>query len=230
MPKASRRHGRSPTRPAKNTRLPLAKPKPVPAPAQPAVPAPGTSWAIPQWQAGMAIQGPVYLDANLVVGGLINSQPLYQAASRLIGDLMSNQTPILMSDLVLGEVYWALAKLAYCDLMHQWNKAKWGKDIYRRNRLQIFAQRSAMTTAGSAWLRALVGAGYPLDVVRSSPSEWMGVVDQSQALMRDYGLTANDAIHLALARTHARTFITADRDFNVVAGAAVISGLSILHV
>jgi predicted nucleic acid-binding protein len=176
----------------------------------------------------MTVEGPVYLDANVVVGGLVHSQSLYRASASLLGELIASQTPILLSDVVLSETFWALAKVAYCDLVHQWSRAQWTKSIYERHHTAIFTRQGAKIAAAPNWIRSLVAAGYPIDVVRSTQRQWVRVVDQTHAFMRDFGLTTNDAMHLALAAAHARTFITADHhDFASVVAPAGLAMLGL---
>jgi predicted nucleic acid-binding protein len=183
------------------------------------------------WNVGMAVEGPVYLDANVVVGGLVHSQALYKASARLLGELIANKTPILLSDVVLSEALWAMAKVAYCDLMNQWNRARWNKEIFQRHHAAIFARQGAKIAAAPNWILSLANAGYPIDVVRSTQPQWLRVVDQTHAFMRDFRLTTNDAIHLALAAAHARTFITADRrDYASVVGQGAPAGLAMLQL
>jgi predicted nucleic acid-binding protein len=74
---------------------------------------------LPSWRPGTAVQGPVYLDANIWVSALVNSQPRYKSASRLLADLIAAGVPLVVSDIVASESHWALARLAYAELIHQ---------------------------------------------------------------------------------------------------------------
>jgi predicted nucleic acid-binding protein len=184
-----------------------------------------------QWSTGITIQSPVYLDANVLIGSTVNNHRLYKPCALLLGELIAHNHPIVLSNVAVGESFWAIARLAYADLMHQKPSANWGKQIYRRHVGQIFQQRRSWLTALPAKIRALVNAGYPIDVVRPSQSEWIQAMSRSVDYMDLLHLTPNDAIHLALADSHAQTFVTGDGDFSTVVNQQLgVSNLTVLLV
>lgn len=182
------------------------------------------------WTPGLPLAAPVYLDANVLVGGLVNRHRLYPSAARLFGDLLSAGTPIVVSEIGVSESFWALAKIAYCDLAHQPYTAHWTKAIYKRHHSKIFTTQLAKVSAVRGWVRSLDSAGHPIDVVRATKPDWLAGLDKSITFMKDFALTPHDAVHLALAELHARTFITADSDFNAVTGPGAPPGLGLVHL
>ena len=165
-----------------------------------------------------------------MVGGLVSSHHLYPQAARLFGDLLAGGTSIVLSDLVINESLWVLARLAYCDLTGQPPSAHWTKAIYVHHQASIFLHQGAKLSAIRDWLAMLDAAGHPIDVVRSTKGQWIGVVDRTLAFMKDFGLTPADAAHLALAEIHAQTFVTADGDYRKITGSAAPQGLTVLIV
>ena len=73
-------------------------------------------------------------------------------------------------------------------------------------------------------------AGVPIEVVPKTQALWAHVVDLAPDYMQQLKLSPADALHLAFAQTHARTFITADSDFEVVRANPPAGELVILHV
>ena len=73
-------------------------------------------------------------------------------------------------------------------------------------------------------------AGVPIEVVPKTEALWERVVGLAPGYMQQLKLTPADAIHLALAQTHAQTFITADSDFEEVRKNPPAGGLVILHL
>jgi predicted nucleic acid-binding protein len=183
-----------------------------------------------QWVPGTAIPSPAYLDANVLVGGLVRSHSLYPSAARMLGDLLAANTHILLSDVAVSESYWALTKIAYCDLFRHRYSVQWNKSIFKRHHQQIFAQQGAKVDALRGWISGLVSAGYPIDVVRSTQPQWVGSIGQTGVFMNTFGLTTADALHLALAEVHAQAFITADRDYRAVMGGPAPANLTVVLV
>ncbi|MBC8275207.1 MAG: PIN domain-containing protein [Chloroflexi bacterium] len=85
-------------------------------------------------------------------------------------------------------------------------------------------------TAVGSMMKDWSNAGVPIEVVPKTQALWADVVDLVPGYMQQLKLTPADALHLAFAQTHARTFITADSDFEVVRQNPPDGELVILHV
>ena len=139
---------------------------------------------LPTWTPGVPVAGPAYLDANVLVAALIRSEPLYPSAAQLMGRLLADGTPIVLSETVVNESVWALAKISYCDLMNQRYGQRFSKTIYRRHYGQIFSQQGAKVNALRLWLHALIKAGHPIDLVNSTRMQWPAIVDNTTSTCR----------------------------------------------
>ncbi|MFQ5879690.1 MAG: PIN domain-containing protein [Dehalococcoidia bacterium] len=73
-------------------------------------------------------------------------------------------------------------------------------------------------------------AGAAVEVVPKSSLNFLQVCDLTPQYMRQHKLTPSDAAHLALAETHAKTFVTADSDFERVARQATSQDLVVVHL
>jgi predicted nucleic acid-binding protein len=182
------------------------------------------------WAAGAAIDSPVYLDANVLVGATVSRHALYTNAARLIGELLANQARILVSLLAVQEALWALAKLSYCELYRQPSKAHFSQSLYNRCREQIFQKYGPRMQAIGLMLRDWSDAGVAVEVVPKTDADFLSVCDLTPRYMRDYKLTTADAAHLALAETHAASFVTADSHFRDVARQAPPDTLAVVHL
>ena len=58
--------------------------------------------AVLEWQPGSPVPSPVYFDANIVVGYLINSHRLYQKCVQLISVISRGPQLLLLEDPALG--------------------------------------------------------------------------------------------------------------------------------
>src|SRR5581483_9505517 len=92
------------------------------------------------WSPGAAIDPPVYLDSNIWVSFVVNTQPRYRACAQLFGELLSRRVPIVFSPLNYHESLWAIAKISYQDLFNNPRSQQWSRDIYRRHRQNIWAR------------------------------------------------------------------------------------------
>jgi predicted nucleic acid-binding protein len=183
------------------------------------------------WTPQLAIDPPVYLDANVLVGTIIRTHRLYPTCVRLTATLLAGKSSVLISPVSLDECLWATAKLAYCQLTHQHPYTKgWNKKTYLKWCEKIFASYEGWITAVGSMIKDWSNAGVPIEVIPKTDALWEHVVDLTPKYMQQLKLTPADAIHLALAQTHARTFITADSDFEVLRKNPAAGELVILHL
>jgi predicted nucleic acid-binding protein len=182
------------------------------------------------WQAGMAVDSPVYLDANVLVGATVSGHRLYARTAQLIGELLANRARILVSLLAVQESLWALAQVSYCELNRQPTDAHFSQSIYERWRDRIFEAHGPRMRAIGAMLRDWSDAGVAVEAVPKTDSDFLLVSDLTPRYMRDYKLTPADAAHLALAESQAASFVTADSDFERVAKQALPDTLTVVHL
>jgi predicted nucleic acid-binding protein len=165
------------------------------------------------WTAGSMVTGPAYLDANILVGAHVNTQPLYVSSATVVGDLLASGQPLLVSPLAFSEAQWAMIKISFYELQGQRPRGYFTKDLFRKWHSQIFGRFGPRLQAIGVWFKGLMQAGYPIDVVPKDANDWSIVLDLSYTYVDQYRLTPADAFHLALAETYARTMVTADSDF-----------------
>ena len=182
------------------------------------------------WQPGTALNSPVYLDANVLVGATVTKHRLYRQAVEVVGDLLASGATILVSLLGVQESLWALAKLSYLDLFRLGSNTRFTQRIYERHCDKIFEKYGERISAVPAMLRGWSEAGVTVASVSKTDSDFLQVSDLTPRYMRQCGLTPGDAAHLALAKTHARTFVTADSDFKSVAESDLLGDLVVVHL
>ncbi len=182
------------------------------------------------WTPQLTVDPPVYLDANVLVGAIVSTHPLYPTCVRLTAALLTGKSSLLVSAVSLNECLWATAKLAYCQLANQHPNSNWTKSIYLRWCDRIFQSYKGWLTAVGSMMKDWSNAGVPIEVVPKTEALWEHVVGLAPGYMQQFKLTPADAIHLALAQTHARTFITADSDFEVLRKNPLVGDLVILHL
>jgi predicted nucleic acid-binding protein len=183
------------------------------------------------WAAGTVIDSPVYLDANVLVGAVVSGQRLYNKAAQLIGELLANQARILVSLLAVQESLWALARLSYYELTKQQRPdAHFSQSVYNRWREEIFQTHGLRMQAIGSMLHDWSDAGAAVEVVPKTDSDFLLVSDLTPKYMQQYKLTPADAAHLALAETHAASFVTADSHFRDVARQAPPDTLAVVHL
>ena len=182
------------------------------------------------WTPQLTVDPPAYLDANVLVGAIVSTHRLYPTCVKLTATLLTGKSSILISPVSLNECLWATAKLAYCQLTHQRPYANWNKSIYLRWCEKIFESYEGWITAVGSMMKDWSNAGVPIEVIPKTEALWEHVVDLAPGYMQQFKLTPADAIHLALAQTHARTFITADSDFEVLRKNPAAGELVILHL
>lgn len=182
------------------------------------------------WTPQLTIDPPVYLDANVLVGAIVRTHRLYPTCVKLTATLLTGKSSVLVSPVSLDECLWATAKLAYCQLTHNPPSAHWNKRIYLRWCEKIFESYEGWITAVGSMMKDWSNAGVPIEVIPKTEALWGHVVDLTPSYMQQFKLSPADAIHLALAQTHARTFITADSDFEEVCKNPPPGELVILHL
>jgi predicted nucleic acid-binding protein len=183
------------------------------------------------WNPCIDIESPVYIDANIFVGAIIRGHNLYHPCVKLIGNLLTNQSHILVSLISAEESLWALTRQSYIDLNNQAPNASFTRNAYKKWCAKIFATYGS-TRIGvvSSMLRDWSNAGLQVEVIPKTETLWKQVLDLAPLYMEKCELFPADAFHLALAETHAKTFITADSDFASVPNKLSAIDLVILHV
>lgn len=180
------------------------------------------------WQSGSPVASPAYLDANVLVGAVVRGHPLYRITAKLTGGLLDSGVHILVSALTVEESLWAMAKLSYCELHNQPSSAAFKESTYRRHLQEIFSMHGARMHAITQMLRDWSDAGATIEVVPKTKGEFLQASALTSQYMRRYSLTPADAMHLALAESHASSFVTADTQFRTVASQATADGLVIV--
>ena len=169
------------------------------------------------WAQGVDIDTPVYMDANILVGSLISNHPLYGKCIDMTGKLLADKVVIMLSMLSVNESIWAIAKLAYCEMYkHSPRKVTWNRKIYQNQRAKIFQSYESWINSVRDAIKDWTNAGARIDVVPRTREVFEDVLDLIPVYMKEAKLTTADAIHLAIAQRHARSFLTADSDFNEV--------------
>jgi len=170
------------------------------------------------WVQGLDIDEPVYMDANILVGSLISIHPLYSKCANLLGKLLADKVEIMLSMVSVDESIWTMAKLTYCALYNKPLKSKthWSKDIYLRQREKIFQSYESWINSVRDAVEDWTNAGAKIDVVPKTHELFRDVLDLIPVYMKEVKLTPADAVHLAIAQKHARSFLTADSDFDEV--------------
>jgi predicted nucleic acid-binding protein len=169
------------------------------------------------WVQGLDIDPPVYMDSNILVGSLISNHPLYGKCVNLTAKLLADKVEIILSMLSVNESIWAIAKLAYCEIYkHPPKKVTWNKNIYRNQRDKIFQSYESWINSVRDAIKDWTNAGARIDVIPKTHEVFENVLNLVPVYMKEVKLTTADAIHLALAQEHARSFLTADSDFNEI--------------
>jgi predicted nucleic acid-binding protein len=168
------------------------------------------------WVQELDMDEPVYMDANILVGSLISNHPLYGKCVNLTGKLLADKVEIMISVLSVNESIWAIAKLAYCDIYGHPPRVNWNKGIYKNQRERIFQSHEGWINSVRDAIKDWTNAGARIDVVPQSREAFKDILDIIPVYMKDVKLTPADAVHLAIAQKHARSFLTADSDFDEV--------------
>jgi len=168
------------------------------------------------WVPGLDIDQPVYLDSNILVGSLISRHPLYSKCANLMGKLLADKVEIMLSMVSVDESIWIIAKLAYFEMFNQPSTAYWNQNIYRRHRDRIFQSYGDWIDSVGEVVKDWTNAGAKIGIVPGTREVFEDVLGLITIYMREVKLTPADAIHLAIAQKHARSFLTADSDFDEV--------------
>lgn len=182
------------------------------------------------WQEGTAVASPVYFDANVLVGAAVTRHPFYKKAAQLIGELLASEAHILVSVLTVQESLWALAHLSYCELYHHPSTVLFKESTYKKHLEEIFRAHGPRMEAISRMLHDWSEAGVTVQVVPNTRPDFLLASDLTPRYMREFRLTPADAAHLALAETHAKSFVTADSEFRQVARQATAHTLTVVHL
>lgn len=164
-----------------------------------------------EWQPGLAIQSPVYLDASILVASFVRKDPRYKETTQLFGDLLANQTQIFISVLTVSESLWGLAKVSYQQLFNLKPTDHFNPDIYRKHSEAIFETYGDRMNSVHEWLRDWRAAGIGIDILPADDLERISAV--APVYMQAFQLGSADAVHLAIAETIAASFLTTDTDF-----------------
>ena len=186
--------------------------------------------AYSSWEPGLSLASPVYFDANVLVGAVVTKHRLYASSVQLIGDLLASQGSILISLLAFQESLWTLARISYCDLFNQPSNAHFSLKIYEKRCKEIFATYGERMGAVGSMINAWSQAGVSVEVVPKTESSFASVSSLTPRYMSEFSLAPGDAVHLALAGLHAKTFITADADFEEAAASPSFTNLAVLHL
>ena len=168
--------------------------------------------AYSEWQPGVTLPSPVYLDASVIVTFFIAHDLRYKETTQLFGDLLVEQTDILISTLTVSECLWGLAKVSYHQLFHHKSNVKFDPGIFRKHVDAIFERFGDRMNSVHHWLRDWRAAGIRIDVLPIDDTiERVSAV--APVYMQSCQLASADAVHLATAETAAASFLTTDRDF-----------------
>lgn len=167
-----------------------------------------------EWQPGISLPPPVYLDASVLAASFIANDPRYQETTQLLGDLLVSQAQIYISILTVSECLWGLAKTSYHQSAGRKSSAQFNPRIYRRNVEAIFQKYGdRMRNSVHDWLRDWRAADIMVDILPRDAASVERVSAVAPVYMQTFQLPSADAVHLATAETAAASFLTTDRDF-----------------
>lgn len=165
-----------------------------------------------EWQPGVTLPSPVYLDASVVVTFFIAQDPRYKETAQLFGDLLVEQTDILISTLTVSECLWGLAKVSYHQLFGHKSNVQFHPGIFRKHVDAIFEKFGDRMNSPHRWLRDWRAAGVRIHVLPIDDTvERVSAV--APVYMQAFHLASADAVHLATAETAAASFLTTDSEF-----------------
>ena len=171
-----------------------------------------------EWQPGLTLEPPVYLDASVLVTSFVTKDPRYKETTRIFGDLLSNQTQMLVSVLTLSESLWGLAKVSYLELFNHKPNVHFNPQIFRKHVVAIYERYGdRMTSSVHHWLRDWRAAGIRIDVLPVS-DDIERISATAPVYMREFQLASADAVHLATAEAAAASFLTTDTEFQRAEG------------
>ena len=170
------------------------------------------------WQPGLTLQPPVYLDASVLVASFVSNDPRYKETTQLFGDLLTNQTQMLVSVLTVSESLWGLAKVSYHELFKKKSGAHFAPHIFRKHVEAIYERYGdRMTSSVHHWLRDWRAAGIKIDLLPAS-GDIERISAAAPVYMQAFQLASADAVHLATAEAAAASFLTTDTEFQRAEG------------
>ncbi len=173
-----------------------------------------------EWQPGVTLPSPVYLDASVVVTFFIAQDPRYKETTQLFGNLLVDQTDLLISTLTVSECLWGLAKVSYHQLFGHKSNVKFDPRIFRTHVEAIFERFGDRMNSLHHWLRDWRASGIRIDVLPIGDTvEHVSAV--APVYMQAFQLASADAVHLATAETAAASFLTTDSDFERAQGSTL---------
>ena len=181
------------------------------------------------WHPGLSIDEPVYLDANVLVGYVIRSHIHYGLCVQLLAELIAANAKLCFSLLTVQESLWAIARISY-QTVNRAASPNFSQGIYNRWLDRMFEAHSPWFSAIGAVIDDWVQAGIPIEVVPKEETQLLQVLNLTPQYMIQHKLTPADATHLALAQTHAKTLVTADRDLARVADDGKFASLAAVHL
>jgi len=163
---------------------------------------------------GRIFPSPAYLDANFIISTLDVTQSRPVHAHEAFAELLSQEVEILLSSLVMDEVWWGLL----CDLNEQAGRGRPTSKKIRGDPEGMIGQH--ITALERAW-----NAIQQWPRVKWVPDIWIPSNEQVETafqLMSEYNLGPRDSFHLYLAiEASAGCFVTEDEDFDRLDGADI---------
>lgn len=182
------------------------------------------------WQPKIKLESPIYVDANILVGTTISNHPLYTFCVQLTANILMEKALILISMVSLDECMWATAKLAYCELMNLPSRTFWSKKVYLKWCNEIFQQYGHWINSVNNMLKDWRGAGVTINITPKTDSQFDKILDLAPSYMKQFKLSPADALHLAIAQESAKTFVTADSDFEILHKHPPVGDLMIIQM
>jgi predicted nucleic acid-binding protein len=172
-----------------------------------------------EWQPGVRLPSPVYLDASVLVASFITNDPRYKETTRLFGDLLVSQAQIFISILTVSESLWGLAKVSYHQLFGHKSNVQFKPHIFRNHVEAIFQKYGDRMNAIHDWLREWRAAGIRIDVLPTDDTSLERISAIAPVYMQTFHLASADAVHLATAETGAAaSLLTTDTEFERAQG------------
>lgn len=159
---------------------------------------------------GVPIPSPAYVDANIIVAAKMRGHPLYAPSRRLLAGVLQQRGEIILSALVIDEVWWAL--------LRGWYFEGHGVRLFNRDvtpGAQVITPYASRFRSLQRQLRLWPRLRLASPDVQAS---WE-VISRSLEYMVTCHVTPRDAFHLAAAEVAgAASFLTADADFDHLPG------------
>ncbi len=173
-------------------------------------------------QVGERILSPAYVDANFLKNYAVGAQRVPNAqilARNVMGDLLAQGVTILVSLITVEEAWWGTIHELYCR--HIWQpsspnaRCRFRRDEAEQNLNRLMQHKDELKKIVGD-LQELRNAGADIRFVPEVAKSFEVCQDVPDR-MQSQGLLSADALHLSLAFSYAKTFITFDvRDFQRV--------------